>query len=110
MRVYRVKEPFKGISIFDPYTVAVLLALRERGEGNIGDINRAASKYAEMQPATTTRKLEALRKYGLVDMKKIERARGWIEKRFKLTDKGKALADALAYAFTELSQGTPSEE
>ncbi len=98
MRIYRVKEPYKGISIFDPYTLAVLLALKERGEGNIGDINRAASKYAEMQPATTTRKLEALRKYGLVEMEKIERARGWVEKRFRLTDKGKMLADALAQA------------
>ena len=98
MRIYRVKDPYKGISIFDPYAIAVILALKERGEGNIGDINRAASKYAEMQPATTTRKLEALRKYGLVEMEKIERAKGWIEKRFKLTDKGQMLADALSEA------------
>ncbi|MHA1617600.1 MAG: hypothetical protein ACTSX9_09890 [Candidatus Njordarchaeales archaeon] len=98
MRIYRVKDPYRGISIFDPYTVAVLLALRERGEGNIGDINRAASKYAEMQPATTTRKLEALYRYGLVKMIKIERAKNWIEKRFKLTDKGQKIADALAEA------------
>ncbi|MHA1590764.1 MAG: hypothetical protein ACTSVA_09255 [Candidatus Njordarchaeales archaeon] len=101
MRIYRVKDPYRGISIFDPYTIAVLLALRERGEGNIGDINRTASKYAEMQPATTTRKLEALYRYGLVDMTKIERAKGWIEKRFRLTEKGQKIADALAEALLE---------
>ncbi len=95
MRIYRVKDPYKGIAIFDPYTIAVILALKEKGEGNIGDINRAASKYAEMQPATTTRKLDALYKYGIVDMKQIERAKGWIEKRFTLTEKGKLLAEAL---------------
>jgi len=98
MRIYRVKESYKGIAIFDPYTIAVILALKEKGEGNIGDINRAASKYAEMQPATTTRKLDALYKYGIVEMEKIERAKGWIEKRFRLTEKGQILADALSQA------------
>jgi len=96
VRIYRVKDQYRSLSIFDPYTLAVLLALYERREGNIGDINRAASKYAEMQPATTTRKLEALRKYGIVEMERIERAKGWIEKRFRLTQKGEAIAKALS--------------
>jgi len=95
MRIYRVKNAFKQLSIFDPYTVAVILALAERGEGNIGDINRTAAKYAEMQPATTTRKLKGLYEIGLVEMKEIERAKGWIEKRFKLTDKGEKVAKAI---------------
>jgi len=101
MRIYRVRDPFKGIAIFDPYTIAVILALKEKGEGNIGDINRAASKFAEMQPATTTRKLDALHKYGIVSMEKIERAKGWIEKRFRLTEKGQMLAEALTKALLQ---------
>ena len=96
MRIYRVKSDFKQLSIFDPYAIAVLLALRERGEGNIGDINRTAAKYAEMQPATTTRKLKGLLEIGLVEMQQIERARKWIEKRFRLTEKGQKIAEALA--------------
>jgi len=96
MRIYRVKEAFQQLSIFDPYTIAVLLALAERGEGNIGDINRTAAKYAEMQPATTTRKLKGLLKIGLVEMEEIERAKGWIEKRFRLTEKGEEMAKVLS--------------
>ncbi|MGQ4892279.1 MAG: hypothetical protein ACP6IP_07290 [Candidatus Njordarchaeia archaeon] len=96
MRIYRVKNDYKQLSIFDPYTIAVLLALAERGEGNIGDINRTAAKYAEMQPATTTRKLKGLLEIGLVEMNEIERAKGWIEKRFRLTDKGEKIAKALS--------------
>ncbi len=96
MRIYRVKDAYHQLSIFDPYTIAVLLALAERGEGNIGDINRTAAKYAEMQPATTTRKLKGLLKIGLVEMEEIERAKGWIEKRFRLTEKGEEMARILS--------------
>jgi len=94
MRKYRVTEPYKAIKIIDPYSVAIILSLRE-GDKNITRINLTATKFAEMTIATTIKKLKDLAKYGLVEWREVSIGTGIKEKIYKLTDKGRLLADAL---------------
>jgi len=97
MRVYRVRDSYSVLKIFDPYAVMTLLALRDAGgEANVGDINRYSFKYGSPQPRTTSRKLAELKRYGLVEERSIERGGFIVEKIYRLTDKGKKLAEIFA--------------
>lgn len=95
MRKYRVADKYKAIKVIDPYSIAIILALRQ-GSKNITLVNLSATEYAEMTIATTIKKLRELAKYGLVEWKESSIGRGIKEKTYKLTDRGMALADALA--------------
>ncbi|MEX0568818.1 MAG: hypothetical protein Q6363_006620 [Candidatus Njordarchaeota archaeon] len=97
MRVYRVRDQFSVLKIFDPYAVMTLLALRDAGgEANVGDINRYSFKYGSPQPRTTSRKLAELKRYGLVEERTVERGGFIVEKIYRLTDRGKKLAELFA--------------
>ncbi len=97
MRVYRVREQYSVLKIFDPYAIVTLLALRDAGgKANVGDINRYSFKYGAPQPRTTSRKLLEFKKYGLVEEETIDRGGFITEKIYKLTEKGKKLADIFA--------------
>ena len=101
MRIYRIRNNYQFIKIFDPYTIAILLALRKVDEANIGDTNRLAAELAFMQVATTARKLEEMKAYNLVEERTVKRAGRWIEKRYRLTEKGRKIADTLYEALID---------
>lgn len=103
MRVYRVRQQYSILKIFDPYAIMTLLALRDAGgEANVGDVNRYSFKYGSPQPRTTSRKLLELKKYGLVEERTVERGGFITERIYKLTEKGKKLADIFAELAGEL--------
>ncbi len=97
MRVYRVRNQYSVLKIFDPYAIMTLLALRDAGgEANVGDVNRYSFKYGSPQPRTTSRKLSELKRYGLVEERTVERGGFIVEKIYRLTEKGKKLAELFA--------------
>ncbi|MEX0568766.1 MAG: hypothetical protein Q6363_006355 [Candidatus Njordarchaeota archaeon] len=97
MRVYRVRERYDVIKIFDPYSMMTILALHDAGgEANVGDINRYSFKYGSPQPRTTSRKLADLKKYGIVEENIIERGGFITEKIYRLTELGQRLATILS--------------
>ncbi len=105
MRVYRVRDPYGVIKVFDPYTVVTLLALLDAGgEANVGDVNRYSFKYGAPQPRTTSRKLAELKAYGLVEEETVERGGFIVEKIYRLTDKGRRLAEIFAELIKEASR------
>ena len=95
MRKYRILEKYKALKIIDPYTIAIILALRE-GEKNITRVNLSATKYAEMTIATTIKKLKDLSSVGLVEWNEVHIGTGIKEKIYRLTERGQKLADVLA--------------
>jgi len=95
MRKHRDVDKYRAIKVIDPYSIAIILALRD-GDKNITRVNLSATKYAEMTIATTIKKLKELSKYGIVEWREVSIGTGIKEKIYKLTDRGKTLADALA--------------
>lgn len=96
MRVYRVRDKYGLLRVFDPYAMMTLLALRDAQRANAGDVNRYCFKYGSPQPRTTSRKLLEFKKYGLVEEEVVDKGGFIVEKIYKLTDKGKRLADIIA--------------
>ncbi len=92
---YRVRNDYAALKVFDPYSIIILLALRE-GDMNISRINHVAAKYADITLLTTSVKLKKLVEHGLVELKKTKRVAAFKEKIYGLTEKGKILADAFA--------------
>ncbi|MHA1617214.1 MAG: winged helix-turn-helix transcriptional regulator [Candidatus Njordarchaeales archaeon] len=97
MRIYRVAKEYEFLKVFDPYAIAIMLALKN-GEKNISRTNLAASKYAEMTIATTIRKLKQLEEYGLVAVSPARKVAGVEEKLYKLTEKGERIIKAITEA------------
>ncbi|MCR8463177.1 MAG: hypothetical protein QXH55_03240 [Candidatus Korarchaeota archaeon] len=96
MRVYRVRDKYSLIKVLDPYSIMTLLALRDAQRANAGDINRYCFKYGSPQPRTTTRKLADFKKYGLVEEEVVQKGGFIVEKIYRLSEKGKKLADVIA--------------
>ncbi len=97
LRIYRVAKEYEILKIFDPYAIAIMLALKN-GEKNISRTNLAASKYAEMTIATTIRKLKQLEEYGLVEALPARKVAGVEERLYRLTERGRKIIEAISDA------------
>ncbi len=88
-------KDYKIIKVFDPYVIAVLLTLRN-GPMNLSELFRRIGKIAEVSMVTLMRKVKILHNYGLIRVAEKRKGPFSEEKRYKLSSRGKILADAFA--------------
>ena len=94
---YRIAREYKVLKIFDPYTIAILLTLKN-GPMNLSEIYRRVSLIAEVSIVTLIRKVRMLNKHGLIYIAEKRRAPFSEEKRYKLSPRGEIIANAFARA------------
>jgi len=97
---YRISREYRVLKIFDPYTIAILLTLKN-GPMNLSEIYRRVSSIAEVSIVTLTRKIRLLNKHGLIYIAEKRKAPFSDEKRYKLSRRGEIIANAFASVFLQ---------
>jgi len=93
MTRYRVMSGYEVLRVIDPYTIAILIVLREK-EMNLSELLRNVSDIATMSMVTLANRVKILLKYGFIKVAERRKSAFTEEKKYQLTPKGRIVVDA----------------